>query len=90
MKEKKPTKAQQAKEFTALMKSVLRELRLIPNLCDWKIYIHVTLKEFRFKYIGKTKKQAKKELAVIKHWFKESPAVPEGCKAVQIFDNSCS
>lgn len=78
------TKAEQAKQFTALMKSALAELRRVPNLIDWKIYIHVGEKQFRFKYQGKRKRQGSKEFAVIQKWFKTTDAIPEGCTPVQL------
>ena len=85
-KAKALTKAEQAKLFTAQMKSVLSELRRIPNLEDWKVYIHVGDKEFRFKYIGPTKRQGSKEFAVIKRWFKSVDVIHDGCKPVQVYD----
>ena len=78
------TKAEQAKQFTAEMKSALAELRRVPNLQDWKIGIHVGEREYRFTYKGKSKTQSRREFSVIKKWFAATDAIPQGCKPVRV------
>ncbi len=81
---KKPTKAQQAKLFTAEMKALLLGLRRVYNLKDWNLRINVGDKEVRFRYLGTSKRQATKEFRVIQQWWKTTTVIPTGVLPVRV------